>query len=132
MMKDGLVSILVPVFNVGKYLNECIDSLIRQSYSNIEIVLVDDGSTDGSGEICDLFEREDARIQVIHQENFGLSAARNVGLDVMKGDAVVFVDSDDILHPDYIRCMTRTMVECKTDIGSPENIGDDSRRSQLI
>lgn len=82
----NLISIIVPVHNVKQYLNRCIQSLVAQTYSNIEIILIDDGSTDGSQDICDTWERTDWRIKVIHQKNFGISVARNSGLDIAKGD----------------------------------------------
>lgn len=93
-MKD-LISIIVPVYKVEKYLRRCIQSIICQTYSNIEIILVDDGSPDRCPEICDEYASKDERIKVIHQENKGVSAARNAGLDAAKGEYVAFVDSDD-------------------------------------
>jgi len=91
------VSIIVPVYNVEQYLEDCAQTIINQSYTNLEIILVDDGSSDNSGAICDELAKQDSRILVIHQENKGLSAARNTGLRVAKGDYVFFVDSDDKL-----------------------------------
>lgn len=86
-----LISIIVPVYNVRPYLNEAIESALNQSYKNLEIILIDDGSSDGSGDLCNEYSKKDERIIVIHQDNKGLSAARNRGLDVMSGDAVVFL-----------------------------------------
>lgn len=100
--KRNLVSIIVPVYQVKDYVGECVDSLTAQTYTNLEILLVDDGSTDGSREICDEYARRDNRIRVIHQENHGLSAARNAGLDQATGEYVAFVDSDDAVLPSYI------------------------------
>ena len=111
-----LVSIIVPVFNVAPYLAEALDSAIHQIYRNLEIIVVDDGSTDGSGEICDRYAETDQRIRVIHQENKGLSAARNAGLDVMNGSFVAFLDSDDALHPDYVETMVEAMKREDADI----------------
>lgn len=92
-----LVSIIVPVYNVAPYLHECIDSIVNQTYSNLEIILVDDGSTDESGQICDAYAAQDHRIHVIHQTNGGVSAARNAGIAVATGEYIGFVDSDDFL-----------------------------------
>ena len=98
------VSVIVPVYNVAPYLREALDSVVGQSYRNLEIIIVDDGSTDGSAEICDEY-RSDPRVRVIHQENRGLSNARNVGLDVSSGVYIAFLDSDDAFHPDFIQKM---------------------------
>ncbi len=94
-MSKPLISIIIPVYNNKQYLAECIESVINQTYSNLEIIVVDDGSTDGSSEILDTYGKQDKRIKVIHQENGGVSAARNTGLDIAKGDYIGFVDSDD-------------------------------------
>ena len=96
------VSIIVPVYKVENMINQCIKSIISQSYNNIEIILVDDGSPDNCGAICDVYAEKDARIKVIHQKNQGLSAARNAGLDLASGAYIAFVDSDDIIHKDTI------------------------------
>jgi glycosyltransferase involved in cell wall biosynthesis len=95
------VSFIVPVYNTGKYLSECVDSIIAQTYADIEIVLVDDGSTDGSGGLCDEYTKKDARIKVIHKENGGLSSARNTGMDIAFGEYIAFVDSDDTLKVEF-------------------------------
>ena len=94
---NELISIIVPIYNVQKYLDRCMKTLLNQTYRNIEIILVDDGSTDSSGDICDEYAQIDARIKVIHKENGGLSSARNAGLDVCTsgGELIAFVDSDD-------------------------------------
>lgn len=94
-----LLSIIVPVYNVKPYLKKCVESIINQTYKNIQIILVDDGSTDGSQDICDEYVRKDSRIVVIHKKNGGQSTARNVGMDRAKGDYIAFVDSDDWLEP---------------------------------
>lgn len=88
-------SIIIPVYNVEKYLNECVESVLNQTYKNFEIILVDDGSTDSSPQICDSYAEKDIRIKVIHKENGGLSSARNAGIENMTGDYVLFLDSDD-------------------------------------
>lgn len=93
-----LISIIVPVYKVEKYIHQCVDSIINQTYKNIEIILVDDGSPDNCGKICDEYAEKDSRIKVIHKENGGLSDARNCGIDAASGDWLMFVDSDDWLH----------------------------------
>ncbi len=96
-MKEELVSIIVPVYNVQEYLAECLDSICKQSYERIEIILVDDGSVDDGGEICDRYAQSDSRIRVIHKENEGLSEARNTGMKLASGEYLMFVDSDDVI-----------------------------------
>jgi len=95
MITRPLVSVIVPIYNSEKYVHECVDSVIRQTYDNIEILLIDDGSTDNSGKICDEYAASDSRIRVFHQSNHGLSYSRNVGLHENRGDYVAFIDSDD-------------------------------------
>ena len=98
---SDLVSIIVPVYRVEKYINKCVDSVLRQSYKNFELILVDDGSPDNCGNICDDYANSDNRIKVIHKQNGGLSSARNAGIDVAKGDYVTFLDSDDVIENHY-------------------------------
>ena len=93
--KKPLVSVIIPVYNVSQYLNECLDSVINQTYSNLEIIVVDDGSTDNSGAICDLYAQRDSRMHIIHKRNGGQGSARNVGIDIATGKYVIFLDSDD-------------------------------------
>lgn len=100
-----MISIIIPVYNVSVYLDQCVGSILDQSYSNWECILVDDGSTDGSGCICDKWARFDSRIKAIHQLNSGVSAARNSGLDLCSGDYICFVDSDDWVNPNYLSDM---------------------------
>lgn len=99
---EDLISIVVPVYNVEKYLKKSIESILNQTYQNIEILLVDDGSTDSSGKICESFSKVDPRIRVFHKENGGLSDARNFGIEQMKGQYVAFIDSDDYISKDYV------------------------------
>ena len=99
---DELVTIIVPVYNMHNYLERCVLSIMNQSYSALQIILIDDGSTDDSGDICDAFSGRDARIEVVHQTNGGLSAARNTGLGRARGDWIAFVDSDDYVSPYYV------------------------------
>lgn len=104
-MTNGMVSVIIPVYNSEKYLSECLESVANQSYHNIEIILIDDGSHDNSGTICDEFAAKDERIKVIHKENGGVSSARNVGLAIMSGVYVTFVDSDDYIKNNMIEQM---------------------------
>ncbi len=99
------LSVIVPVYNVKQYIDKCITSILDQSFKDFELILVDDGSTDGSGEMCDAFLKHDVQIKVIHQKNQGLSGARNTGIRVAKGDYLVFVDSDDWIEPDMFSNM---------------------------
>lgn len=100
-----LVSIIVPIYNSEKYLEKCINSLINQTYQNIEVILIDDGSTDASAQICELFQKRDERVQYIRQENAGVSASRNKGIFVSKGEFIVFIDSDDYVVSNYIESL---------------------------
>ncbi len=100
-----MISIIVPVYRAEKYLDNCIKSLLAQTYTDLEIILVDDGSPDGSGAICDAYAAKDSRIKVIHQQNGGLSAARNAGLAVASGEYIGFVDSDDTVEPDMFELL---------------------------
>ena len=113
---DELVSIIVPVFNVETYLASCIESIIVQTYRNLEIILIDDGSTDSSGAICDSYSQHDNRIRVIHNENRGQGNARNIGIDMAKGKYIAFVDSDDFIQNDMITKLYATMHEANVDI----------------
>ena len=110
------ITVIVPVYNVENYLNKCLDSIITQTYKNIEIIVVNDGSTDASGEICKEFAEIDHRIIYIEQENAGLSAVRNTGLEIMSGDYVTFVDSDDWIEQDYLETLYKKIVEYQADI----------------
>ena len=101
MDKDIFISIIVPVYNVEKYLRECLDSISLLKAVTWEAILVDDGSTDTSGQICDEYAKQDSRFRIIHQKNAGVSAARNAGLDAAKGEWIWFVDSDDSINPDF-------------------------------
>lgn len=123
-----MVSVIVPVYNVEKYLRYCVQS-IRMLKTNVEILLIDDGSTDCSGTICDALAKEDARVRVVHQKNMGLSAARNTGIQQATGEYLLFVDSDDFLNPEATDCMLR---ECMTGLpvimGFYNNYYDDRQR----
>lgn len=113
-----VVSIIVPVYNVKSYVGECVESLCRQTYTNLEILLVDDGSTDGSGEVCDEYAGRDERIRVIHQANRGLSGARNMGLDDARGEYIAFVDSDDLVSPNYVETLYELLLKYDADIAA--------------
>ena len=117
-MLSPLVSVIIPVYNVKPYLREALDSVINQTYRNLEIIIVDDGSTDGSGRICDQYQKKDHRIRVIHQQNKGLSGARNAGLDVMHGEIVSFLDPDDAFLPEMIELLVKNMIKLQADISA--------------
>lgn len=110
------LSVIVPVYQTQQYLKTCVDSILRQTYRNLEVILVDDGSKDDSPGICDGYETADHRVKVIHQENRGLSAARNAALDCCTGDVIAFVDSDDWLEPDAYRILLERMEAQNLDI----------------
>ena len=110
------ISIIVPVYNVEKYLENCIESILNQTFKDFELILVDDGSTDNSGKICDIYEKKDSRIKVIHKNNGGLSSARNTGLDIACGKYVGFVDSDDSIHPKMYEVLYNLIKKYKSDI----------------
>ena len=111
-----MISVIVPVYNVEKYIRACLDSIINQTYQDLEILLIDDGSTDSSGAICDEYAGKDERIKVVHKENGGLSSARNMGLDIAQGEYVGFVDSDDIIAPEMYEKLLQTMQMRQTDV----------------
>lgn len=113
-----LVSIIVPVYNVDKYLERCLDSICNQTYNCIELILIDDGSTDASGKICDTYMEKDTRIKVIHKKNGGLSDARNTGIDIAAGKYLTFVDSDDWIRNDYIEILVTLLEKYQADISA--------------
>lgn len=113
---EQLISVIVPIYNVEQYLKKCIESILKQTYQNLEIILVDDGSPDGCGAICDTYAKKDDRIKVIHKANGGLSDARNAGLEVATGEYVLMVDSDDWIHNQTIEILYRTIQEQDADV----------------
>ena len=115
-MTNHLISVIVPVYNVEPYLRQCLDSIVNQTYPNIEILIVDDGSPDRCGEICDEYAEKDSRIIVIHQENAGLSAARNAALDIARGEYIMFVDSDDWVEPIFCEKALEMALEYQVEI----------------
>lgn len=129
MQNNDLVSIIVPVYNVEKYIQKCLASISTQTYHNIEVILVDDGSTDGSGRICDEASSADARFTVVHKANGGLSDARNTGLSTIGGTWVFFLDSDDYISPHCIETMLNAALESGAEIVECEfsTVGDDEK-----
>ncbi len=116
MKSNELVSVIVPIYNVEKYLKKCLDSIIKQTYTNLEIILIDDGSSDRCGEICDIYAQKDSRILVIHKENGGVSEARNKGIDRSIGRYIVFVDADDYIEEDMIEKLYCAVLKYDADI----------------
>lgn len=116
MNTQPLLSVIVPVYNVEQYLHQCVDSIIGQTYKNLEIILVNDGSTDGSGAICDDYAAKDSRVRVIHKENGGQSSARNLGISISNGDYTTFVDSDDWLELDMYQVLIKQLLDTSADV----------------
>lgn len=115
-MADKLISVIVPVYMGEQWLPRCIDTILNQTYTNLDIILVNDGSPDNSGTICDEYADKDSRIRVVHKENGGLSDARNAGLDVAAGDYIMFVDEDDMIHPQMVSIMLKAITDNDADI----------------
>ena len=110
------VSIIIPVYNTKKYLEQCVFSIVEQTYQNIEILLVDDGSTDGTSDLCDEIAKKDSRVRVIHKTNGGAATARNLGIDEATGEYVMFVDSDDWLDTDAVENLVEHADKNNTDV----------------
>lgn len=110
------ISVVIPVYNVEKYLSECLDSVVNQTYKNLQIILVDDGSTDFSGKICDVYAEKDNRITVVHQKNAGAGAAKNTGLELIDGDYFSIIDSDDYIELDMYEKMVNSLEKYNADI----------------
>ena len=131
MQIQDKVSIIVPIYNVEKYLNRCVESLIQQTYQNIQIILIDDGSSDKSGKICDYYKKKDSRIEVMHIKNSGVSNARNIALSQVTGQFITFVDADDYVDKNYIKELYEL---CKTNnsdisiIGVLENFEETNKK----
>lgn len=111
-----ILSVVVPVYNVEKFLKPCIESILCQSFTDYELILVNDGSKDRSGEICNYYSKKDNRIKVIHKNNGGLSSARNAGIDIASGEYIAFIDSDDYIRNDMFEILTKLAIENKADI----------------
>ncbi len=115
-MHCPLVSVIIPVFNVRLFLPEALESVVNQTYKNLEIILIDDGSIYESGEICDQYKKNDNRIRVIHQKNLGLSGTRNTGVNIIRGELISFLDPDDIFVPNTIECLVNGISFTEADI----------------
>lgn len=115
-MDQSLIQVIVPIYNVKEYIKPCLDSILRQTYSNLEIILVNDGSTDGIEQVLDEYASKDSRIKVINQENLGLQAARNKGLDSCTGEYISFIDSDDVISNDFYTVMHKALSQTNSDI----------------
>lgn len=118
MKMKPLISVIIPIYKAEKYIEKCVKCVLAQTYTNLEIILVNDGSPDRSGEICDCLAMDDSRIMVVHKENGGAATARNTGLDVMTGALVTFVDADDYMEPDYIEYLYTLLTENKVQVSS--------------
>lgn len=133
---NSLISVIVPIYNVEKYLKKCVDSIINQTYKNLEIILVDDGSPDNCPKICDEYAKQDNRIKVIHKENGGLSDARNAGIEIATGQYISFVDSDDYIAEDMLDDMITRIINDKSDLVSAgvvwvDELGNEIRTSTV-
>ena len=122
---NDLISVILPIYKVEKYLKKCIESILTQTYKNLDIILVDDGSPDKCGEIIEEFRKKDKRIRTIHQNNGGLSAARNNGIKIANGKYIVCIDSDDWIEKDMIEVLYKNIVNTNSDISICEFIEED-------
>lgn len=129
-MEKDLISIIVPVYNVEAYLDRCMESILKQTYKRLEIILVDDGSTDSSGEKCDAYAKQDSRIKVIHKKNGGLSDARNAGLALATGDYIGYVDSDDWIEPDMYQSLYDACAEHDAELAVCRYFGEYQDRTE--
>ena len=121
-MEKPLISIIIPVYNVKAHIENCVYSILDQSYEKFGIILVDDGSTDGSSEICNQLSQKSSNIQVIHKENSGVSRARNTGLDAAQGEFIIFIDSDDVISQNYVEAFVEASSDAEIIIGSIEDV----------
>ncbi|MGI6094991.1 MAG: glycosyltransferase family 2 protein [Lachnospiraceae bacterium] len=121
-MRQDVISVIVPVYNVEKYLRRCVDSILNQTYSNLEILLIDDGSTDASGVICDEYSKSDPRIKVFHKENGGVSSARNYGIERATGTYLGFIDSDDWIDCHMYETLLNNMLQYNADVSDIDSI----------
>ena len=111
-----MISVIVPIYNTEKYLKRALNSLLKQTYQDLEILLIDDGSTDSSLKICQEYAKKDHRIKVFHQENKGVSVVRNFGLSVAKGEYISFLDSDDYMEPNMLQTLYQNLIDTESDI----------------
>lgn len=132
IVENKLISVIVAIYNIEKYLQKCVNSIINQSYREIEIILIDDGSTDSSGEICDGFEKMDNRVRVHHKKNGGLVSARKAGLDIAKGEYVIFVDADDYLDEILCQKMYEAIIEDDLDFVHANYYENEDKKSKSI
>lgn len=134
MEQNPLISVIVPVYGVEKYLDRCVQSIVDQTYQNLEIILVDDGSPDSCGAMCDVWAAKDDRIKVIHKENGGLSDARNAGMAIATGELLAFVDSDDYISPNLYRTLYERMQQDGSDIAAcgVEMVWEDGTPSRML
>ena len=131
MEENILVSIIVPIYNTEQFLERCVNSIIEQTYLNIEIILVDDGSTDDSGQLCDELAKKDSRIKVIHKENGGLSDARNAGIDAASGLKICFIDSDDVINRCFVETLLNASIKYSCSIAQC-NVQKFSREEEIL
>ena len=125
------ISVIVPVYNVETYLPHCVSSILSQDYEDLEVILIDDGSTDASGRICDQYAEKDPRVRVIHQNNGGAAAAKNTGLRLASGDYLTFADSDDYLEPGAYGFLMKTLLETNADAVQGRSDGHNHRKLRL-
>lgn len=124
--ENGLISVIVPIYKVEDFLDECVKSILNQTYTNFELILVDDGSPDRCGKMCDDYQKRDSRIRVIHKENGGLSDARNAGMKIAKGEYWTFIDSDDMVSADYLEVLMQTAQQYDADIVQGDYTSDNA------
>lgn len=131
---NPLVTVVLPIYNVEQYLSRCIDSVLNQTYSHLDIILVDDGSPDGCPAICDAYAERDARIRVIHKENGGVGSARNTGIDNAAGRYILFIDSDDYIEPSYVETLVHAMLDNQADIATvnAKSFGNTNQKERIM
>ena len=136
-MSNPIISVIVPVYEAEKYLNECIESILNQTFSDLELILVDDGATDQSGEICETYKMQDARVKVLHKKNGGVASARNMGIEISQGAYLTFVDSDDYLVSEALETLYNDIITYKADIScclmcSDSEVGSESLQNGIF